>query len=376
MTRQPAPGQDAVSAVDDGAPAHSAGRAAAPADLTSASASASASADLSASADSAGATAASGATHGRSRPDACSVLSEQAGISAFGSASEARFWLAVEQSGPWGRDALSQSHLDATLGPALSTACQDAGGRLLLIRRPGQHADAHHTLSRRVLVAGGLSGPAWLLAGDVTDAAQLLGLPFDTLASGDPAPALAALPALARSREPALLVCTNARRDVCCAVRGRPVALEAAAARTGQVWECSHTGGHRFAPTAVVLPHGQTWARLTCELAVDALDAAEHGRVPASLLGPVHDRGRSVLSPPAQAAESFVRHQIGEVDLTALSVAARPAGTGTDHWSCTVAHRDGRSWDVFATRASGHGERPDSCGKAPVPTLQWDCTPA
>ena len=42
----------------------------------------------------------------------------------------------------------------------------------------------------------------------------------------------------------------------------------------------------------------------------------------------------------------------------------------------TVAHRDGRSWDVFATRASGHGERPDSCGKAPVPTLQWDCTPA
>ena len=353
MTPQPAPGPDAVSAIDDRAPA----------------------APSSASAVSADATAAGSTGHGHSRPDACSVLSEQAGISAFGSASEARFWLAVEQSGPWGRDALSQSHLDATLGTTLATACQDAGGRLLLIRRPGQHADAHHPTSRRVLVAGGLSGPAWLLTGDVTDAAQLLGLPFDALASGDPGPALAALPALARSREPALLVCTNARRDVCCAVRGRPVALEAAAARPGQVWECSHTGGHRFAPTAVVLPHGQTWARLTPELAVDALDAAADGRVPASLLGPVHDRGRSVLPPPAQAAESFVRHRIGEVDLTALSVGVG-ADTGPDRWSCTVSHRDGRSWDVLATRASGHGERPDSCGKAPVPTLQWDCIPA
>ena len=98
--------------------------------------------------------------------------------------------------------------------------------------------------------------------------------------------------------------------------------------------------------------------------------------MPAALLGPVHDRGRSVLSPPAQAAESFVRHQIGEVDLTALSAAAGPAGAGPDRWCCTVTHRDGRSWDVLATRASGHGERPDSCGKAPVPTLQWDCTPA
>ena len=169
MTPQPGPGPDAVSAVDDrasAAPSSASAPSTAPAGPSSA---ADDPADLTAaSADSADAGAAGSTAHGHSRPDACSVLSEQAGISAFGSASEARFWLAVEQSGPWGRDALSQSHLDAGLGAALSTACQDAGGRLLLIRRPGQHADAHHPTSRRVLVAGGLSGPAWLLAGDVT----------------------------------------------------------------------------------------------------------------------------------------------------------------------------------------------------------------
>ena len=122
-------------------------------------------------------------------------------------------------------------------------------------------------------------------------------------------PFVAALPALVPSPEPALLVCTNARRDVCCAVRGRPVALQAAAERPGQVWECSHTGGHRFAPTAVLLPHGQTWARLSTAQAVSALDAAARGRgadgaartgarprpQPAHRTGP----GRGVLRPPA-----------------------------------------------------------------------------
>lgn len=319
-------------------------------------------------------------THAHSRPDACSVLSERDGISAFGTASEARFWVAVEQSGPWGRDAMTQSHLDAELGAALAAACQAAGGRLLLIRRPGLHADAHHRTSRRVLVATRLTGRPELLAGDVPEAADLLRLPFDALAGGDLDAVRAALPALVPSPEPALLVCTNARRDVCCAVRGRPVALQAAAERPGQVWECSHTGGHRFAPTAVLLPHGQTWARLSAELAVSALDAAARGQLPAELLGPVHDRGRSPLTTPAQAAESFVRQQIGEVDLTALSTEADsdadpdPDDGPAERVRSRVTHRDGRSWGVLATRTAAQGVRPDSCGKAPVPSWQWDCS--
>ena len=173
-------------------------------------------------------------------------------------------------------------------------------------------------------------------------------------------------------------MCTNARRDVCCAVRGRPVALEAAAARPGQVWECSHTGGHRFAPTAVVLPHGQTWARLTPELAVDR---PRRRRPAAGCRRRCSARcttaaAASCPHPPRPRSPSSATGS-GEVDLDralgrgrAGRRRARPRGR------CTVTHRDGRSWDVLATRASGHGERPDSCGKAPVPTLQWDCTPA
>ena len=81
--------------------------------------------------------------------------------------------------------------------------------------------------------------------------------------------------------------------------------------------ECSHTGGHRFAPTGVLLPFGATLARLDTGLCADVLRAAGEGHLPAPLLGPAHDRGRSALEPAARAAESWVRAQHGITDLTA-----------------------------------------------------------
>ena len=88
----------------------------------------------------------------------------------------------------------------------------------------------HHPTSRRVLVAGAPHrAPRGCSPATSPTPPSCCGC-RSTPSRRRPGPALAALPALARSPEPALLVCTNARRDVCCAVRGRPVALEAAAA--------------------------------------------------------------------------------------------------------------------------------------------------
>jgi hypothetical protein len=79
---------------------------------------------------------------GRSKPDACSVIWDNAQASALGTAPAARFWVALEQNGPWGRQAATQSHLDplwAGPGPDLP----EAGGRFILIRRPGAHPHGH-----------------------------------------------------------------------------------------------------------------------------------------------------------------------------------------------------------------------------------------
>jgi hypothetical protein len=324
--------------------------------------------------------------HGRSRPDACSVLWDNAQAPALGTAPVATFWVALEQNGPWGAQAATQSHLDPGLGASLTGLCQDAGGRLILIRRPGAHPELPGAGPHRVYLAGGLAARPWLLEADLENPARLAQLTVPVLAAmsrGDLVVVQSALPELDHSPAPVLMICTNSSRDICCSVRGRPVAAESALHRPGQIWECSHTGGHRFAPTGVLLPFGQTFGRLSTQSAVSAVDAARRGQVPAELLGTAHDRGRSNLTAPEQAAESVVRHQIQETSLSALSTTAeprpaepnpmKPAGpeNPVDTWHCRVSHVDGRHWDMVAMRGPGGNDLPDSCGKAPAATWRW-----
>lgn len=287
-------------------------------------------------------------------------------LPAWGTATQARFWVAVEQSGPWGRDALTESHLDPDLGARLGAAASEAGGRVLLIRAPGRHADASFQ-SRRVFVAGGLAGRPWLLTGVALDPAALADLPWGDLAAGGPDAVLAACGWLKPTHAPVLLVCANSRRDVCCALKGRPVALALAAERPGQVWECSHTGGHRFAPTGIVLPLGQMLARLDADLATHVLDAAASGAFAVGTLSERHDRGVSHLPPAHQAAVSWVRAHEGETDPAVLTVLG-----GAD--ALTVQHVDGRTWDLAATQQEG-AALPESCGKAAKPAVTWTVTP-
>lgn len=316
------------------------------------------------------------AGHATPAPDACSVGFDLAEVSAYGTAARATFFIALEQSGPWGRDAATQSHLVAAVGRALSAACADRGGRLSLIRRPGRHADDAQCADHTAYLAWAGTDP-WLLRLSVSDPAALLDLDLGALARGDRDRVLASAPG-AEPTEPILLVCTNGRRDVCCAVRGRPVALEAAAGNPGRVWESSHTGGHRFAPTGVLLPHGATLARLDAELCSELLELAATDQLPEGALGPRHDRGRSALTAPEQAAESHVRYEAGITDLGALAVTpvtatattrtpvAESDGTG----AYVVHHRDGRHWRVAVERRA-RGDLPESCGKVPVRVVDW-----
>lgn len=295
---------------------------------------------------------------------------QDADLPATGTASYAQFWVALEQAGPWGREAITASHLDAEIGAALERSCADHDGRLLLIREPGPHADRVAAQgSSRVFIAGGLATDPWLLEGEVDDPADLLRLPWSLLTGNDPDAVTAALPELEESRDPILLVCTNGRRDVCCAVRGRPVALTAATSRPGRVWECSHTGGHRFAPTGIVLPSGQTWGRLTEDTALLALAAERRGEIPAELNAPSYDRGRSCVRPEAQAAISWVRQDCGELRTTALRLEAIES-THDAAALVSVSHQDGRVWSLRVERSQGPLLK-DSCAKDPKPAVSW-----
>ena len=102
-----------------------------------------------------------------------------------------------------------------------------------------------------------------------------------------------------------LMVCTHGRRDACCGSLGAAMhqELEGLLAATPdastRLWRCSHTGGHRFAPTALTFPDGYGWAHLTAELAQRLA-----GRTGPPSDFAAHCRGTSLLDGgPAQAAD-------------------------------------------------------------------------
>lgn len=61
----------------------------------------------------------------------------------------------------------------------------------------------------------------------------------------------------------AVLICTQGSHDICCGTLGTRLAEEAQTALDDvRVFRVSHTGGHRFSPTAMTLPDGRMWAYL------------------------------------------------------------------------------------------------------------------
>jgi hypothetical protein len=104
-----------------------------------------------------------------------------------------------------------------------------------------------------------------------------------------------------------VLVCGHGRRDPCCGRFGTLLHVElTAAVPEARVWRCSHTGGHRFAPTALTVGDGRAWAYADVELVAGVLQrsvpvADLHGR----------DRGTAALGPWGQALERAVFEHVG-----------------------------------------------------------------
>ncbi|PSB01378.1 sucrase ferredoxin [Merismopedia glauca] len=101
-----------------------------------------------------------------------------------------------------------------------------------------------------------------------------------------------------------ILVCTHGSQDICCARYGNPFFKDALAVVSElglsevRVWQVSHIGGHRFAPTAIAFPDGRYYGRLDR----DSLRAILTRSGDLDLLKRVY-RGWAILPQPAQILE-------------------------------------------------------------------------
>lgn len=258
-------------------------------------------------------------------------------------------WIAVEQSGPWGTNAPTDSRLPGRTGPQLERLGRRLGARVVLVRRHGGGSSAGS--GRRVLVADAGADPPWLEELVVPEPTALLERDLSGLTRGESVGGR-------RVTEPRFLVCTHGSHDVCCAEYGRPAAGAVDAAAGDRGWESSHVGGDRFAANLVVLPDGVYYGRLSPAAAQDVVRAHDDGRVLLS-----HYRGRVVFSFPVQAAETWLREELDEQRLAAVRLAdSRRTGnvrtavfdvTGRGRFAVSVATRRAR----LARRLTCHAER-------------------
>ena len=222
----------------------------------------------------------------------CSVLSRAADEPMPGSAPRADIWIVVEHPSGWG---------DAPLARA------ENGVRVVMARAA---VDRTASLGFRVWVAHCADRPAVLRLGTVHDPDEVADWNLAEVAAGShrswgrPDP------------DPLLLVCANGRRDRCCGHEGARLADRLWAGPDAQrVLTCTHLGGHRFAPTALLLPAGVLLGRLDAHSAARLLPDARAGCLAPDLL-----RGYSTLSEPDQVADAAARRYSGHPSLDALPV--------------------------------------------------------
>jgi len=270
----------------------------------------------------------------------CSLTTRAAGIPLAGSAPQAPAWLVVEQRIPWAARALQSQRLD----PDLRALLTNVSATVLFARRQDASGPERYWFSSAAATSG-------LVNGYVSELMEVLAAnnPLSTLPSTLPG-------------DPVLFVCANAKRDVCCAIESKP--LLAQLSERIDVWQCTHIGGHRFAPTALLLPTGVVYGRLTAENAVTALDWAGRGEIVTT-----EARGSSWLNPLEQIADIHVRHRFDVTHALDLVYEVHDADSGTP--TITVRHLDGRSWRVGLQRRQSAPVL-EACGRDALSETYWN----
>ncbi|MBZ0291777.1 MAG: hypothetical protein K8L99_04345 [Anaerolineae bacterium] len=222
----------------------------------------------------------------------CSTQSLEAGEQLFGSATNYEVWFVLEYTRPWGAKAFPESDLEPRVKTRMNSWLESIPkSNILFIRQSGRRAE-----SIRFYVALTTERDQKLYRFDLES--------YDDLLKFDPNAIIADHEAYAeqRSDEQLYLICTNARRDRCCARYGPAIYRKLADLAGEQVWQCTHLGGHRFAPTALFLPQGVCYGRIH-ESEVDELfDSNRSQKIYLERC-----RGRVCYTKPVQAADQMLR---------------------------------------------------------------------
>lgn len=290
----------------------------------------------------------------------CRVATIEAQATQFGTAvAGVDAWFALEADGPWAAKAWPAAPMPAAVRAHVDAWAEaTSGARIQLIR----HEDRRTRDDVVLLLANSRQGSACV--------AEYRLRTVDALVDLDLAAALTELregrvpaDAVAPTR-PIALVCTNGKRDRCCAKWGVPVYDALMADARVHTWQTTHLGGHRFAATMVWLPDGVCHGRVVPAHLDGLVTAITRGEIgPLELL-----RGRTCLSEAAQAGEYLCRQEHGLMGID--DVVIEGAVEDGDRWMIS-GHVLGVPVEFAVREVATGAMAPGSCGKAPDPVRSW-----
>jgi len=162
-----------------------------------------------------------------------------------------------------------------------------------------------------------------------------------------------------------ILVCTDSRRDACCARYGfstYKALVEIADASRFHIVQSTHIGGCRFAASLLVFPHRQRYGRMTAGQVPAFLEALGRGQI----FLPAY-KGRTDAPEPIQVAELAALRWAHDHALAAEPIALDATGLphkGADH---------ARPGDVIALSARIGTRRLDIALRAQTFHIQGNC---
>lgn len=236
----------------------------------------------------------------------CAERTRQAGEPLFGTATEVRIWFLLEYRQLWRAKAVTNNDLPAGVQKFLAQQLVSVPqSRLLFIK---QHKPVQSELRFFVVITDEISPKIYEFI--LNSYQDLLQLDIPGIVGGGNV-----YGRFERER-PLFLVCTNGTRDKCCAKFGVPLYTALSGMEGENVWQSSHIGGHRYAPTVLFLPHSVVYGLMTPEAAGPAVDAA----LKAEIFDLDRFRGRTYYVPHVQAADYFLRRKLGLTELSGVEL--------------------------------------------------------
>jgi len=196
----------------------------------------------------------------------CSENSRFLNEDLIGTAAYYETYILIEYPFPWAKNAFDSRDIPSNLKALIKEAREDKNSTNFLLINRGESNNTDHQKVIIFSMKKGLSNGYKKQEFEVENLEEIVPTLRDKLLSNNDN-----LSDVGESTRD-ILVCTHGAHDKCCAKYGKPFYKDAQTTISNlsldkvRIWQTSHFGGHRFAPTVIDFPSGRYYGLLDGEI--------------------------------------------------------------------------------------------------------------